>query len=280
MSHNLILDQTQYHLSTKSSAGRVLNVDTNYKSKIVFDLPNFLVPDDSIDYIEVSIPYVVIPCSFFQINENNNRLVVLENGVTTTYTFEEGNYNADEFIIDFRALLPSRFSITLDKVNLKFTVTNTTYEFELLAESTVDFVMGFSGTVASSGRTVTMPRVCNFMSLPRVLIHCQELATGTDNNFNDIILAVPNSSRANSNIVYTNTNIKTLVKVDNLSQLTFSITDDDGNLLNFHGVSSFWTLQLDVYRKYIERPDTFHQMLRKNADAQKERLLAYIENNM
>jgi len=280
MSHNLILDQTQYHLSTKSSAGRILNADPNYKSKIVFDLPNFIVPDDSVDYIEVSIPYAVIPCSFFQINESNNMLVVLENTVTTTYVFEEGNYNADEFMIDFRALLPSRFSITLDKVNLKFTITNSTYDFSFLDTSTVDFVMGFSGTVESTGGILTMPRVCNFMSLPRVLIHCAELGTGTDSNFNDIILAVPNNSRANSNIVYTNTNIKTLVKVDNLSQLTFSITDDEGNLLNFHGISSFWTLQLDVYRKYIDRPDTFKQILMKNADAQKERLLAYIQNNL
>lgn len=276
MSHNLILDQTQYHLSTKSSAGRILNINPNYKSKIVFDLPNFIVPDDSIDYIEVSIPYAVIPCSFFQINDNNNKLVILENGVTSVYTFEEGNYNADEFLIDFRAMVPSRFSITLDKVNLQFVVTNSTYEFSFLEESTIDFVMGFSGTIDSSGQILRMPRVCNFMSLPRVLIHCSELGTGADSNFNDIILAVPNNSRANANIVYTNTNIKTLVKVDNLSQLTFSITDDDGNLLNFHGVSSFWTLQLDVYRKYIERPDTFNQILQKNGTAQKEKILAHI----
>lgn len=277
---NLILDQTHYHLSTKASAGRILNQDPNYKSSISFDLPNFIVPDDSIDYIEASIPYAVIPCSFFQINSSNNTLVVLENTVQTIYTFEEGNYNADEFMTDFRALLPNRFSISLDKVNSKFTVVNNTYEFSFLEDSTIDFVMGFSGTITSSSRILTMPRVCNFMATPRILIHCAELGTGSDSNSSDVILAIPNNARLNSNIVYNNTNIKTLVKVDNLSRLTFNITDDDNNLINFHGVSSFWTLQLDVYRKYIEKPETFMQILQKNGSAQKQKLLAYINENL
>jgi len=264
MANNFIQDSKTYCLSTRGSDGTVLNNDPNFKSYIAFDLPDFLTPDDSIAYAEVSIPYIVIPVSFFQINDTNCMLEVIENGTTTQYTWEYGNYNANEFMVDFRTILPARFSITADLVNSRFIITNTTFEFTFTSNSTIDYIMGFSDTITSSGLTLNMPRVFNFLAIPRIMLHCLELGNGSNSQNADIMLAIPNNSRLNGQIVYTAPEIKTLIKQELITRLTFKITDEGGNPINFNGVASFWSVQVDIYRKWIPRPETFSNLVRMN----------------
>ena len=54
--------------------------------------------DESIEHINFSIPYAVIPVSFYTINENNNKLIISINGAITIYNFPFGNYSANTFI--------------------------------------------------------------------------------------------------------------------------------------------------------------------------------------
>lgn len=273
MADNLILDQQNYHFSTRSTDGEVLNGDN--KSLVRFTLADFFHRDESVMYAEISVPYIVIPVSFFQINESNNMLSVTEEGVTTNYFWETGNYNAQEFMTDFRSILPARFSITLDTVNNRFTVRNTTYEFSLNEESTIDYIMGFSGTITSSSLALTMNRVCNFLPTPRIMLHCSELGNGVDLNSTDVLVAVPNNSRLNSQIVYRPT-VKMLLKVDDVTNMTFRITDDDGNLLNFNGLSCFWTIQLDIYRKWISRPPQFYDLVKTSNQIEAKKIVEHV----
>jgi hypothetical protein len=262
---NFIQDSKTYCLSTRGSDATVLNPDPNYKSYIAVDIPDFLQPDDSIAYVQVSVPYIVIPVSFFQINETNNMLEVIEGTEDAEqYYFEYGNYSAQEFIEDFRTIMPSRFSIAIDLVNSRFTITNSTNEFTFTSNSTIDYIMGFSETMTSTSRTLAMPRVFNFLPIPRIMFHCPELGNGSNSDNSDILLAVPNNTRLNSQIVYTAPEIKTLVKVEQITRLTFKLTDEGGKPINFNGVASFWSIQLDIYRKWIPRPETFGTLVKTN----------------
>lgn len=262
----LIKETKQVHLSTASGAGRILNSDTNYKSQIEFNIPNLIRKDDTIEYIMFSVPYAVIPVSFYTINDTNNKLVVLENGVTTTYTFlPYGNYNANQFITIFKSLLPVRFNITLDSISSKFTITNTTFNFTLLSSSTIDFIMGFSGNVSSTSLSLVMPRVCNFLALPRINMRCNVLANSTmsgTQQTNDLVITIPNNSKPNGEIIYNNSSgIQMLFQQDILSSFVVSLTNDNGQLINFNGISSFWVFQFDIYRNKIDRPLPFYRIL-------------------
>lgn len=264
MANNFIQDSKTYCLSTRGSDSTVLNADTNFKSYVAFDIPDFLTPDDSIAYVQVSVPYVVIPVSFFQINETNNMLEFIELGETYQYTWEYGNYNAQEFMDDFKTIMPTRFNISIDLVNSKFVITNTTNEFTFTSNSTIDYIMGFSETIDSSGLSLSMPRVYNFLPIPRIMLHCPELANGSNSQNADILLAIPNNSRLNSQIVYNAPEILTLVKTESIQRLTFKLTDEGGIPINFNGVASFWSIQLDIYRKWIPRPETFDSLVKMN----------------
>jgi hypothetical protein len=262
-SSHLVQDTKQFHLSTRGDAGTVLN--GNAKSQILFSIPDAVVVDESIEYIQFSIPYAVVPNSFYVINMTNCMLQVLQSGTTTTYMFPMGNYTASTFITQFKALLPNTFNITLGINNNQFTITHTTTAFTILGTSTIDSIMGFSGNQVSVGLSLTMPRVCNFLPLPRICFRCSKLSnsfTSSSIDSGDVILSIPNTAKLNGQIIYNNnTGSKNLFKLESLRDFVVSLTDDDGNLLDFNGISSFWVFQFDIFRKSIEKPMSFRNIV-------------------
>jgi hypothetical protein len=88
------------------------------------DIVNFA-NDDTIDFVEVSMPYAVITNSNYIVDSQNNILVINFSGADNTYTFPAGNYNATMFIQQFRELIPTSFSISLNSRTSKFTISNT-----------------------------------------------------------------------------------------------------------------------------------------------------------
>ena len=258
-----IIDIKQYHLSTRGDAGNVLNGD--FKSQIIFSLPDAIVVDDSIDYIYFSVPYVVVPNSFYIINYTNNKLYILQSSVTTLYEFPVGNYTSQSFMTVFKSLLGASFNITLGINSNVFTITHTTTTFSLTSASTIDDVMGFSGTTAATGLTLTLSRVCNFLPLPRINLRCPDLAhsfISASVDGSDVILSVPNNAKLNGQIVYNNSsNMKTLFKLTNLNSFQVSLTDDDGNPINFNGISSFFTFQFEIHRRTLAKPLPFNKLV-------------------
>jgi hypothetical protein len=263
-----IQDTKLLFLSTRSSAGTLLN--GTKRSLIQYNIPNFLVVDDSIDYIQFNISSAVIPVSFYTINDNNHTLNILENGITLSYVFPNGNYNASYFITTFLSLLPSRWGITLNPITSVFTITNSLYStFSILGTTTMDYILGFSGNITSTNNSLTMPRCCNFLSTPRINIRCGCLANSaistnsTASIKNDVLLSISNNGVPNGQIVFENNNkMKSIFKCDRLDTFIVSITDDDGNLIDFNGVSSFFTFEFDVFRKYLVKPEKFSTIVK------------------
>jgi hypothetical protein len=269
----LIKETKQVHLSTTSGAGRIINKDTNYKSQIEFNIPNLIKKDENIEYIMFSVPYAIIPVSFYTINDTNNTLVytITVPTATATITFPSGNYNANQFISAFASLksVVHNLTLILDPVTSKFSVFNSTGNITLKGTSTCDYIMGFSGdvtgTASGSGYIANCPRVCNFLPLPRINMRCNVLAnstmTGTQQT-NDLVITIPNNSKPNGEIVYTNSSsIQMLFQQDTLSTFVVSFTNDTNQLINFNGVSSFWVFQFDIYRKKIDKPLSFYKVL-------------------
>jgi hypothetical protein len=271
MSNNLILETKLYNLSTRGSGGNILNDDNNYKSHIEYNIPDMIVRDESIEYIQFSIPYAVIPVSFYTINQNNNQLNILENGITKIITFPQGNYNASTFITQFKTLLGSQWNLILNTFNSIFTITNSTNGFIMYKSSTLTSIMGFSTDLTSSlvngVNTLVLTRCCNFLPLPRICIRCSELLTnnnmiGNNNKSSDLVISIPNNSKPNGQIYYQNqTQVKALYKGNNLNRIAFSLTDDDGNFINFNGISSFFVLQFDIFRQFIPKLPSFSNIV-------------------
>jgi len=267
---NLIVESLIYNLSTRSSSCNILNDDKNFKSLCEFNIPNLIPRDELIEYVHFSIPDCVIPVSFYGINDYNNQLDILINGVVRSFKFPFGNYNANLLIAEFLLLTSGLyFNMTLNLFNSVFTITNSSTSFSILGSSSIDYILGFNGDAPSSSSypySVTAPRPCNFLPLPRVCLRCAEIAhntvVGVESKTN-IIMAIPNNARPNSQIYFVNSSrAKIIFKNYELTRFVLEITDDDGQLINFNGISSFFTFQFDIHRRYIPKPPSFRAILK------------------
>jgi hypothetical protein len=101
--------------------------------------------------------------------------------------------------------------------------------------------------------------------LPRICFRCSKLSnsfTSSSIDSGDVILSIPNTAKLNGQIIYNNnTGSKNLFKLESLRDFVVSLTDDDGNLLDFNGISSFWVFQFDIFRKSIEKPMSFSNIV-------------------
>jgi len=266
MNQSLVLETKLFNLSTNSKGCTILNQNKNCQSLCQYYIPNMIHRDESIEYISFSIPYAVIPVSFYIINENNNRLDININGVNSSYFFDYGNYNATYFITQFVTLLGSQWNITLNSNNSIFTITNSSNNFTLLASSSISQIIGFNTNLTSTSNSLTLTNCCNFLPLGRISLRCPELANTcmvtNENIDDDICITIPNNARPNGQIYYQNTSqSKLLFRHHDLNRFVLAITDDDGNLLNFNGCTSYFTFQFDIYRKFVPKLDKFSEII-------------------
>jgi len=267
-----VVETKMLYLSTKSSQCQQLNGDM--KSHVSFDLRSYLdyQGDETIQSITLSMPYAIICNSNYQINQYNNVLNYKLNGVNYSVTFEQGNYTSDYFIQQFLLLMQPGFGITLDPISVKFTVTHSTYPFTLYSSSTCDYVMGFNNDLVSASSapyTVTAPRVCNFLPNPlfRITIennsmyNGQVLATNGSAGYSNVLASIPNVTKQNTQIVYQNFSDEFSISPSGQTTLILGILDDNGNYVDFNGVSSYFQLRIRLYRRIKRSLNTFKDVL-------------------
>ena len=86
----LLCDTKSYSLSTRGGSSQILNGD--YKSNILFHIPDMIIKDDTVEYIQFSIPYCVVPISFYTINDTNNTLhLITQVRIRTQSAYETYN---------------------------------------------------------------------------------------------------------------------------------------------------------------------------------------------
>jgi hypothetical protein len=239
------------------------------KSKVYYQLDGYIdyENDETVEYISVSCPYVVLCNSNYIINNTNNVLVVVRNGTTTTYTFPIGNYTASSFASLFQQTLTGVMTIQYNQITSKYVLTSLNVASTLSASSTIDYVMGFSGNTTISTTATTLSRCVNFLPLPRFNICCDFLNNGTvlsgnrQSNNSCVLASVPNNSKNNNLIVYETDANEFILKTLTLNSLTITILDDNGREVDFNGIASYLQLRFSIFRKKLPRLLPFHKIL-------------------
>ena len=273
------------YLSTKSSQCTQLNGDM--KSRVLFDIHSYFdyEGDDSIQSITLSMPYAIICNSNYQINQYNNLLKLNLNGTIYTVSFEYGNYTSEYFMQKFLSIIPAGFSISLDPITVRFTITHSLYPFTLYATSTCAYIIGYNTDLVSSTTSpykATCPRVCNFLPNPvfRICIENNSLYNGQvlgsfgNPQYSNVLASIPNVTKQNTQIVYQNYSDEFTITPTSQSQLILSILDDNGNLIDFNGISSYYQLRIRLYRKIKKSLNKFNHLLTGATN-----LRNYIEEN-
>lgn len=266
----LIRDTKVLHLSTQTTSCILLN--GSMKSKAAYDVRGYLdfENDDSIEYVTVQMPYVVMSNSNYIVNQYNNTLKLTANGSSYTYTLTLGNYTAQSFKTLLLSVMPTGFGIDYSLVTNRFTFTYT-QPFSLNTGSTCDYVIGFSGTETAALVGATYTLVCsrsyNFLPIPRYIIHCNLLNDGIilGNNSaigcSDVLATIPNVSKPNGQLVYENIASEFVLKSMSFGQLVITITDDNNREIDFLGISSYFQIKFNIFRRYLKRPLKFDNLV-------------------
>jgi hypothetical protein len=236
-----------FNISSKNTS-----LNDSFKSKLSISLPD-LSFHEKIENIYFSVQHAEIPNSFYVVNYTNN--VIDINSVS--YQIPVGNYNATNLITALLLLLPT-FTITYNSITNRYTFSNST-SFIINASSTCRSVIGLGNTnetaiLNGSVYSLTLPFSVNFVPLPRISFKSNFFNFNNFNGIdysNDLFLSIQNNTNPNSMIHYVNqTGIKFRVQDKNITTFIISITDDDGNFINFNNQDTRISLQIDV--EYID----------------------------
>jgi hypothetical protein len=266
----LVRDSLTLHLNTQADCCVPLN--GTMKSKCFYDLKNYIdfENDDSIEYVTLSMQYAVICNSNYIFYSGNNTIKLTYNLNTYTHIVPGGNYNVNTFMAYLGTIFPTGMTVTFSSITNKFTFAYTlaagqTWGFDL--GTTCDYNMGFSGTLLTTGASVTSPYSVDFLPIDRYIVHCNVLSNGlmlTNNSAvssGDVIASIPNNARLNSQIVYTGTGVEYLVRSIGNNGITITITNDNNQEIDFNNVSSYFVLQFNIYRRMIKRPLRFNNLI-------------------
>jgi len=246
-----------FNISSKNTS-----LNDSFKSKLSISLPD-LSFHEKIENIYFSVQHAEIPNSFYVVNYTNN--VIDINSVS--YTIPVGNYNANTLITALILLLPT-YTITYNSITNRYTFNNTS-SFTINSSSSCKSVIGLGNVSQSSVlNSLTLPYSVNFVPLPRINFKSNFFHFNNFNGIdysNDLFLSIQNNTNPNSMIHYINqTGIKFKVEDKNITNFVISITDDDGNYINFNNQDTRISLQIDIeYISNINNSLTFSDLLKQ-----------------
>lgn len=215
---------------------------------------------------------IYIPLTMYIVNDTNNTLII----DTTTYTLDNGNYNANSIITELISKLGSNFTITYDNITNKLTFTKSTGNFTIQSSSTCLRILGFQENTSytSTGNSLTSIYPIDltgdnvlYVDLPNIKTFNLSSRTGTQTSIiSSILLDVPFGSV----LYYENPILQgSVIQEDHISFIHIRILSEDGiNLLNLQNANWEITLEIgfvpktqqptisntmrDIYKNYLE----------------------------
>ena len=192
---------------------------------------------------KVVISNIIIPHTFYNINENNNTFVITKtDGSSKDVRFPIQFMNAN----DITSTLIEGVTIVFDKKTFKFTFnTAPISNITSIQFTTSHKIFGFQQNVIYSLATpLTAPFVADFNSIPAVYIRCNQIHSKFvyNNNRTSILHRLVVDKPFGQLLTYQNNSTDMFINQENIGYLQLSLTDNRGQHLNLNGAD--WKLEL------------------------------------
>ena len=228
----------------------------NYYNGLISD-SLYILPTIEISQNEnalISIKNAVIPYSFYNVNITNSKLNYVVNSVSYSVNLTFGNYNVNTLKAHLIELIGSLFTITYVAKTNKFIFTHSTDDFIFLSTSNCFEILGFKDNFnySSNSLSLTSTISINLFTVKNIYVCSNNFILNNidSNNHNksNIICSIPVNGSMNSILFYED-NTKHLVhKLDNITNLRISLTDEDGELIDFNNVHYSITLEITIVK--------------------------------
>jgi hypothetical protein len=233
----------------------------NLISDALFVLPVIEINKDEKAFICVK--NAVIPNSFYNVNNTNNRLDFILEDDTFSLSIPNGNYNINTFRTQLYDLLfnlnygqgnnnHNHWSITYSNKLNKFTFTHQYHNFTFLSSSTCFEMMGFKdgSSYTSASLSLTSTIGCNMFTIKNIYVSSDNfILNNIDSNNHgrsNIICSIPVQGLSGSYLFYEDNQKHLVHNINNLTNFRIKLTDEDGAIIDFNDIHYSMTLEISI----------------------------------
>jgi hypothetical protein len=226
------------------------------KSKILFNFKNLLADDSNILKSFITVVNAQIPCSFYVINDSNNKIVISGPTITTTTIYlTNGNYNANTLITELKSEFLNAglvfSSIKINKINGKLKFTSDGFQnYYFTSNSTIFDVLGTTSDIIASSTVYSCPYPLNLLGVKRLIITSNKLSVHSVSSLNyassNILISIPSDVSPFSLISYATQSdaSKNLLNIRSINELDINVLDENNNYIDFNNLD--WTITLTI----------------------------------
>ena len=236
-------------------------------SESMYSLPLIEINKDEKAYICVK--NAVIPNSFYNINNSNNKLNFILSGSNYALYLVNGNYNINTFRTHLFDLLfnldygpgntnHKQWTLTYNAILNKITYAHQYYNFSFLSSSTCFEMMGFKDMITYTSTLFLLTSVicCNMFTVKNIYITSNNfILNNIDSNNHgqcNIICSVPVQGASGSFLFYEDNQKHLVHNINNLTTLNLKLTDEDGELIDFNNIHYSLTLEITIISPSIK----------------------------
>jgi hypothetical protein len=211
----------------------------------------------------ICVKNAVIPNSFYNINNTNNKLNLILDGDNFTITFTNGNYNINTFRTHLYDLLfglnygpgnnnHRHWTIVYNNKLNKLVYTHQFHNFTFLNTSTCFELMGFKDgfSYTSTGLSLTSTIGCNMFTTKNIYVSSENfILQNIDSNNHgrsNIICSIPVQGVSGSFLFYSDNQRHLVYNTNNLTSFKLKLTDEDGALIDFNDIHYSLTLEITI----------------------------------
>jgi len=204
--------------------------------------------------LSIKLSTAELPYSFYTVNDYNNSFNIIENGVPRLITITKGSYDIFEFRDLIKSLLGVNFTVSVSINTGKMTIINSTLTtIGLNFISDAFKLLGFSNITYSATGIIGLssPNVMSLFSITGIYLKSNLSGssiynTRLNNNTSSILQLIQIEADPFNMINYRSTTdaFITILNINNIDQLTFRLTDQEDNLIDFNGVDFEFTLKV------------------------------------
>ena len=259
MNNNIIqpISSTILHVRSKDATQLTNGYNTNFDINLINPIS---IKENQ--EIHISVSSAEIPYSFYNVSSElkNNTLIYDD---TQTLTFTSQDYDIDDIInffeadTAFKAIFDTTYDSQKNKISFK-NKTGATHKINL-SISNLNKEIGFSeidtDRTITAGSTLTSDFVCNLATVHSIFIK-SSLSTAnvlSTRSGNSTILQKISVDTNSLGIIYINQSDYrqiTVSQVPVIDHITFSITDQNNNLLQLNNVNYEFSLLFEIFPKY------------------------------
>ena len=233
-------------------------------SNVVFEFNDIMLKSNDIIYTTLAVLDAEIPASYYNVNGNNNTTSVTRNGVTTPLITASGNYNALQYITEFKDKYETAFSgstldMTFDSITGKYSIQDTAFEITINSTGSTSYALlgGVVGTDYVFSKTATPKNsfnsLANFLGVTRIKLMSDTLVSRNVDSNNMTTTTLIDTLGASAGdfglTVYNSLGRESLLLAKRIQEIDMQIKDQTNNFIDFNFIDWNITLILNIHRQ-------------------------------